>query len=318
MIATRFLSFFLVTLSLCSSCTFFAQKNVDDVKNESVQPFKSPSVFDSAGKLNTDLLSLLDLMNIQHDGSLADVVTKTQAQWLRQVGKERWEMPEFVVDQLDQFLSLLDRLGCITQVAPAQQHYDYALLLGATLARMRTRLGYLITLWNQGIRFDKLVLLGGQRILEKDFEGLDALLDRENIDLPIRKDWQFSGTLPTTEMQMMVLVYDQAEMPKEMRNVPVVMVDSPMRQRSDGMPTRPTTIDTITDWLKTSPLAGSCLVLSNQPFVQYQHSVVKTALPEQFFVETVGHAVEGENHHKAVYLDTVARWLYQENKRLGR
>ncbi len=318
MVAARFLSLVLLMLIFSPSCAFFSQKNVSDAHVENFRRSVLPSAVDVAGKLNPDLLSLLDLMNIRHDGSLADVVTKTQAQWLRQIGKERWEMPELLVAQHDQFLSLLDRLGCITQVAPVQQQYDYALLLGATLAGARSRLSYLIALWNQGIRFDKLVLLGGQRVLERDFEGKDALLDRENIDLLIRKDWQFSGAVPTTEMQMMVLVYDQAEMPEEMRKVPVVMVDSAMRLRPDGTPTRPTTIDTITDWLKPNPSAGSCLVLSNQPFVQYQHSVVKTALPEQFFVETVGHSVGGEDNNNAVYLDTVARWIYQENKRLGR
>ncbi|MBY0353908.1 hypothetical protein K2W90_06105 [Candidatus Babeliales bacterium] len=312
MVAARFLSLFLVTLAFFPSCSFFTHEKHDLVAVDSC----STVVVDKAGNLNKDLLDLLEFMNVKHDGSLVDVVAKTQAQWLRQVGKERWEMSELLVARQNEFLSILERLGFIAEQQPTKKSYDYALLLGATLSRVRLRLGHLVKLWNQGIRFDKLVFLSGQRALEKDFEGEDALLSLTNIDLPIRKDWQFFGSLPKTEMEMMRFVYDQAEIPELMRAVSVTFVDSPMRQRVDGTWVRPTTLDTINDWLVMSPQHGSCLVLSNQPYVLYQHSVVQTALPQEFYVETVGRAVDEEDNNNAVYLDTVARWLYQEKIRL--
>lgn len=329
MSCARSVLFIASVLSFFPACTFFAQRKVDDVMVNKPYATALPSVLDSAGKLNQDLVALLGLLEILHDGSLADVVEKTQAQWLRQAGKERWEVSSRVIKDQDFFLSLLGNLGFIAEVAPEQQQYDYAVLLGATLEAFRNRLHYLITLWQQGVRFNKVVLLGGQRSLEKDFEGKGALLDRTNAYLPIRSDWQLTGELPTTEMQMMMLVYEQAVMPESMRKVPLVMVDSPMRQRPDGSLARPTTVDTVNDWLQTKPVPGSCLVISNQPFVQYQHSVVKTPLPGEFFVETVGHAAQVKYHnnpvkgdtvdrYNAVYLDTMARWLYQEKKRLGR
>ncbi|MBX9831000.1 hypothetical protein K2X40_03505 [Candidatus Babeliales bacterium] len=312
MFAARFLSLVFLLLAFFPSCSFFSHDKHDVVATDSCYTV----AVDQTANLNKDLLALLEFMNIKHDGSLADVVAKTQAQWLRAAGKERWEMPELLVTGQTEFLSILRRLGFIAELQPTKNSYDYALLLGATLSRVRLRLGHLVTLWNQGIRFDRLVLLGGQRVLEKNFEGEAALLDRSNTDLPIRKEWQFTRTIPTTEIEMMRCVYDQADMPELMRKVPVTFVDSLMRQRADGALVRPTTIDTINDWLVMSPQAGSCLVLSNQPYVLYQHSVVQTALPQEFYVETVGKAVDEEDDNNAVYLDTVARWLYQEKQRL--
>ena len=38
------------------------------------------------------LTEILDLTEVKHEGTLASIVTATQASWLRKAGTERWEM----------------------------------------------------------------------------------------------------------------------------------------------------------------------------------------------------------------------------------
>ena len=73
------------------------------------------------------------------------------------------------------------------------------------------------------------------------------------------------------------------------------------------------TADTFIDWLKQNPESGSCLVISNNPYIGYQDLVARTFLPSDFKIETVGSQGSGEK--VSVYLDNLARWLYQEKQR---
>lgn len=79
---------------------------------------------------------------------------------------------------------------------------------------------------------------------------------------------------------------------------------------------RPTTGDTVDSWLQSNLISGSCLVISNNPYVGYQDSVVRTLLPNDFKIETVGNKCS-LSVVIAVYLDNLVRWLYQEQKRLS-
>lgn len=80
-------------------------------------------------------------------------------------------------------------------------------------------------------------------------------------------------------------------------------------------PLRPTTEDTIKKWLETNPSSGTCLAISNNPHIGYQHSVLKTYLPDEFKLETVGSSASLELP-MAFYLGEMARWMYQERQRL--
>ena len=75
---------------------------------------------------------------------------------------------------------------------------------------------------------------------------------------------------------------------------------------------RPNTTDTIVDWISRSPKPGSCLVISNQPYVLYQGAVVRVVCP-QFQVDTVGKAARPEGLKSVDVLDSIAKWLYGEN-----
>lgn len=281
-----------------------------------LSPKKETSILDNQGNPSETLLVLLDELNVKHDGTLKSIVEVTQKEWLRASGKERWDMQEKYQDKREVLFSYFKKLGLIDQIKPRSKKYDYALMLGATLPRVRDRLSYLANLWDDGVRFNKIIFLGGQRPLEDKFENKEKLLDTNNPYLPFASNWSLNGELPKTETEMMKFVFDQSNLPEEMKKLDIVFVDAPMKQKEDGSLKRPTTEDTILDWLKTNPRRGSCIAISNQPYVSYQDSILKTHLSKEFYLETVGKALDNNSDRMTMILDNLARYLYQEKYRI--
>lgn len=275
-----------------------------------------PTIVDFDGKPTKNLRALLKIMEVQHDGTLANIVEITQKDWLRQAGKERWEINDCFANKREQVRSLLRCLGVVDEVKPSQKKYTYALILGALLQRTRSRIAHLVSLFNQGIRFDEIVVLTGQRSLNKKLESKELLLDAHNDILPFGKDWKFNGIMPKTETEMTKMVLNQADLPEGMKKLKITFVDSPMRKGANGTLRRPTTPDTVEDWLKMNPAPGSCLAISNQPYVGYQHETLCSLLPQSFDVQTVGLKVCKQSDTIALYLDSIARWLYEKRRQL--
>ena len=265
-------------------------------------------IVDDHGNVCSQVRQILDLTNIKTDGSLQDIVTKTQQAWLRKAGTERWEMETYLTEQDAALKKLFHEMNMFEAIQPQQKQYTYFLLLGALFKTMDQRFAHAIELYNSGIRFDAIVLLAGAR------PALPAQGENETTFLNYNKA-QYLNQIPQTESEMLQFVYDHAIMPASMRNIPVQMIDVPMQTTPSGNVTRPTTADTIVHWLATNPKPGNCLAISNQPYVQYQQSVLQTLLPAGFSVETVGVAAK-DNNDLAVMLDTLARILYQEQKRI--
>jgi len=273
------------------------------------------SFFDQEGAVVRPLEELLELLEIEHDGTLDSVVGATQKEWLRPAGKERWEVESRHEEKREQIMPLLEQLGCVHELLPSQKNYMYGIVLGALVSRVRTRFAFLIEQWKKGVRFEELVFFGGQRPLHSELESAEILFDLNNKDLPFSPDWQLQGEIPKTEAQMMRMVFDQADLPEDFKKqVRVTVVDAPMQKKSDGTLRRPNTNDTVQEWLRTNPKPGTCLLSSNQPYAGRQHSVACTILPETFVVETIGAAAQNDLPI-VIYLDTLARWLYQERKR---
>jgi len=253
------------------------------------------------GVVSAEVVALLDITNIQHDGSLNSIIKETQMHWLRKPGVERWEIVEKDWNKNTSILTILEKIGLLDEVEPQYKQYDYALLMGATFSRVKTRLQSLIDAWNNGVRFDQVVILSGARpLISEELQSYETL---------------FSGALPATEAEMMKFVYEQTVMPEEMRNIPLVIIDVPMLQKDDGTLLRPTTGDTVNLWLQSDPIPGTCLVVSNQPYILYQDSVTKCLLPKSFTVEIFGE--KDQNSSIDIHLDNLARCLYQERKRLN-
>lgn len=300
---TKVSSFFclLIGVWFIGSCVFNSPKH------------QVPRLFTHDGTLSQPLSELLKLDGIEHDGTLETIVKETQKKWLRPAGLERFQVSDVRADKSEIFMPLLAKIGLVDEVYPSQTSYDYCLILGATVSTVRIRIAYAVKLWNEGIRFKNLVFLSGARTLDPVLEKASVLCDTQQKVLPIRSDWKWNEQqTPVTETDMMKLVYDQAELPDSFRTIPLTVVDAPQQMGVNGVMRRPNTGDTIVAWLANNPTPGTCLVMSTQPFVGYQDTVVRTELPSTFLVETVGRGDDEDSGSVLVYLDSLARWLYQE------
>ncbi len=232
------------------------------------------------------LLELTSAFGIAPDAAL---VFETQKRWLRPANQERWELSE--IEEREFVLNWAEKAGFFDPWKPAYKKYDKALILGATTPRMQTRLEYLKKLWLDGVRFDEIVWLTGERPLDS---RVDQLTDRYN-----------------SESEPVQMIWEETDLPEEMRKIPLVLISAPMKVK-DGLLKRPNTEDTIIAWLKTNPEPCTALFVSDQPFCGYQHAVIGKCLPESFQYDVVGNGIETATHpaSAAIILDSIARWLY--------
>jgi hypothetical protein len=309
----------IIYLSLLIICILF--KSEDSMSNETKKQTEPhigyTLLLDSTNRPTDELTQLLRTLNINHDETLSTIVPETQKQWLRQFGKERWQVEEVFHAHKEAIRDSAFKLGLINEIAPSQRTYKYAMILGASLTRTRTRLAYLVNLWRNGVKFDCIYCLGSERPLDQAIESEEKMLDPNNGEMQFKPHWQKPSKLPTTEFEMTEFVYEQSDLPEDFRAIPIQFINSPMRTTKNGTLTRPTTGDTIIDWLATKPEHGDCLFISNQPFVGYQDSVMRTYMPADFgFMETCGSAAqENPQNQNLIFLDTLARFLYQEKMR---
>jgi hypothetical protein len=295
--------------------TFYIFSNVEFNKKEIfVRQDLQTVLIDSNNKPTLPLLELLKEFKVDHNGDLSSIVDATQKKWLRASGQERWQIDEIEVAQKNKVVELLKQLKCMDEIKPLNKNYDYCLLMGGLAARFQLRFAYLLDLWKQGIRFKNLIILGGQRPRDLQIENEEVFL--KNLPYQVNKNWKFDGKFPETESEINKFIYNQMDFPKEFNEfVNVQFIDAKMKINSDGSLSRPNTGDTMHEWVKTNPKPGKCLVISTfNPYIGYQDSVVKTYISELFEIETVGQE-SLLNEKISVYLDTIARWLYQEKVR---
>ena len=246
-----------------------------------------------AGFKKADLEQVLKLTGVTYDGTLQDLVKVTQKGWLRPAGKERWEIEDKPHEkQKAELLPLFKNMGLVDAYEVTESSYDHVLFMGATVFRMALRMETLRDVLASPIAYKDIVFLSGCRYLtdnEKEFL--------------VKRGW---NPLATTEAGIYPRMFEEFKIPMDK----VVCIDSLETKKTDGTMYRPTTADTVKDWLKTNPTPGTALVISSQPFCHYQKVVTESLLPTTFRVKTVG-VKAPEDTTVAVYLDTLARTLYQ-------
>lgn len=225
--------------------------------------------------LSPPLQELLDLFGIRAE--------ETEALWM-QKGKERWEFDRRFEYMRPLAWPLFEKMGLVFEAAPQEKKFRYALVLGALLPAVETRIGYLADQWAKGVRFDQIVFLTGDR----------PLLEKEK--MVCGEEW---------EGGMIEWAYRQSALPK---GIPTLFINAPMKKTKEGTWVRPGTADTVSEWLKSNPEPGNCLAVSNQPYVGYQGTVLQTFLPGTFELETVGPPIKGDPS-VALLLDTIAKEL---------
>ncbi|MBI2774517.1 hypothetical protein HYX58_00725 [Candidatus Dependentiae bacterium] len=300
----------LTSLSSCSITTDHYSEATEDIS-----PIHQPLVNENR-QVSPVLLELLNELHVEHTGNLEGIVAATQKKFLRPAGKERWEIVDIYKDaHPEKIRSIIEKIGLIHQHAPEQKEYAYALLLGATVQRMTDRLLYLLELSQKNIIPEKIIVLVGARPLDPNIENSSAIITALN-KLPLKNAVVEKDLEIKTEAQAARLIFEKVALSGQLKKTTISIVETPMQQKNDGSIVRPTTADTINQWLKENPTPGKVLAISNQPFIGYQNAVLQTHLPKSFIIETVGERAD-EKTTLAVYLDNLARWLYQEEKRLA-
>jgi len=246
-----------------------------------------------AGFKKSDLDQVLKLTGVTYDGTLQDLVKATQKSWLRPAGKERWEIEEQPHEQKRKdLIPLFKSMGLVDECKLQETSYDYVLFMGATVFRMALRMETLHEVLEKLTSYKNIVFLSGCRYLT----------DNEKQFLT-KRGWE---TFVPTEVGVYPRMFEESKIPMQK----TVCINSLETKRADGTTYRPTTADTVNDWLKTAPGSGSALVISSQPFCHYQKIVTESLLPKEFKVAVVG-VKAPEDTTVAVYLDTLARTLYQ-------
>lgn len=244
------------------------------------------------------------LRDVQVPGNdLASTDTALQARFFQKdtetgLPLERWELKEVEVScPLDHFRQHLAACGFLNETKPSAKHYTCAVWPGALVTRAVARLADLVGAWNSGVRWQEIVVLGGKRPLQQDKESYEQCCRALNSpieDMSTRSFWE--NLNPQTELAMMRFLWSGFEKwhPKfgsELKTV--TFVDAPMKPpaKEGGPPVRPSTEDTVREWLWTNPKPGSVLLSSGAPYSMAQDEAFWTLLePHGFTVETFGHA----------------------------
>lgn len=246
-----------------------------------------------------------------------------QAVFLRPAGQERQCMGPIqkFSTYSNQLYPLFKSLGDVDTVYPKQLDYDYILINGSTVRNMRERVKTLINLVDSGkiIMTPKtqIVFLSGDRdLFSEDKEG--SLQDTQLLGC----NPQFKTIkLPKTEYEAAIWIWQQANLPEELRATRINFINAPKIKTTDKSGRikfmRPTTATTVKKWLESSPKPGSCLCISSQPFVYYQTlttSMLLNADSNRFQVDGTGEsASEPETKFSKqvdVVMDNLARTIY--------
>src|SRR5260221_8073371 len=147
---------------------------------------------------------------------------------------------------------------------------------------MKMRIGYLEKIAHSGVHFKQVVLLSGARPLDLKIE--------------------IAPVGCQTEGEALAYLWKACSLSKQVASA---HFDCPMVEGR-----RPITADTYNFWLASKPKAGSCFMISNQPYCLYQQLVAEALVPKEFTFETVGPASDSLKANPAALLDTIARCLY--------
>jgi len=290
------------------------------------------SIFDSNNTPRHDVVSIFQMMGLSQDQepTLENLNAYAQSHFLRPPKSERLS-PEAIAfyktllglksdEEKSEILKLFNRIGDIEAIYPSEEPIDYILIMGSTVSSMRTRLMFLAQLFETGKIKAKsnvpIVFLTGDRDL---FESETAEVLLNPSPFPLNPEWRAPKTLPTNENQLGELIWNQLALPQSLRSHNPIFIKAPKRQDQK----RASTDDTVRAWLdEYSVSPGHCLIISENPFVNYQELVTRVVFQrvkpniEGFTFQAVGpsnrEADKDIDTNLGVLLDNLARTLYMQ------
>jgi hypothetical protein len=242
--------------------------------------FLSVNAIAFATLVPVELLDSLGLPPNLTDQQIAEIAEKS---WFQ--NKERWEFTPNLEHKKGELKPIFQTMGYLDERLPQQSHYDYALVIGATLCCVQKRMTTLEKLLKTGITINEIVFLTGERpLLPKEKEALHS---------------------PAVyESDMIREVYNRSNLPK---SIPATFIHA---STPPDKP-RPGTCETIAHWLQSNPAPGNCLIITNQPYIPFHEALLQNILPFPF--DLAGEKAS-ESWTVALLLDTIARTIAQEKK----
>jgi hypothetical protein len=228
------------------------------------------TIFQKLGLDQEQSKSLMGLLKLTLGSKKVIDNPKKILEWIKCIAKENLSGTGSTKDKKDPSLILhfLDEIGLISEIVPKKTKYNHVILISENGENIVLKLKYLKKIWEQGVRFDKIFLL-----------GCDANLD------PFEEGYRVGYT------QMEYLKYklevEKETWPADLKQVaikPIYVQEKTGECRDCSV----TSIEKIHSWLRLKPNPGSVLLISKQPYVLYHHNTVKNALPGEFEFETVG------------------------------
>lgn len=208
------------------------------------------------------------------------------------------------------------RLGWLDAVAAPRQAVDYVLINGSTVPSMRARVMAVATALQAGaLRLAPtahIVVLDGQRPL---FPAETAQVLRQTAPYESEPGWRAPSPLPTDERDAAEMVWQQLKLPRALRAMQPIFVHAEARAGAPRAQTR----DCVALWLaRHRPASSVVLVVSDQPYVEYQRRVTQNLLAQHgahgLCVTAMGPAATrlhgmGEEERLGVLLDNLANTL---------
>ena len=233
-----------------------------------------------------DFLELLTLCGISHDSTFESILAATQKRWLVAEPHGHKEGTTYPLDHQERIKELACKLGYVEEISPAQTFYDYGIVLGGQTLTMEPRFAYMDELWQRGKKFGALVFHSGVHIMP-----------------------DFDANTGSTEAEALRILYRKYHLEEKFPGIPHIFVDIPLVSTADAT-RNPTTADGVHYWLSLKPRPGSCLIISSQPYIHYQHAVFCSYMPPSFSLETVGPTC-ADYVRVSDILDSITRHLYQ-------
>ncbi len=307
--------------SSCSSCettSIIVQEQSENTASTLQKPYENTILVNKGETLFVDGKPTPELMKVlTNQGIVATtpeaIMEETQGKWLGNVSdskhiKEKTDATPPVAEELD----LYRQIGMVDALVPTQKKYTYAIVLGTVTRFMADAVDYLIYLWEkEGVRFEKLIFLAGDRPLYGEYVTFDRVPQR------LLNSGEPQPTLKTESDAAKFLANRMAPnfpqgFPKG-ENIMVVEAKVPAGHVIYGKAPqiRANRKDTLQALLDLRVTPGSYIAVSQQPFAGREAVTLEKGLASAGFNGEVVATHVLDKMPKSFYLDSLARWIYE-------
>ena len=320
--------FLYTSISLLICIASLGASTLSDKELLAKQPDPARWFITDDGKPTKRLILLLQLDTLYDPNDhLEEIVAKTQKAWVQTIqgqnNKERTDLQDTAEQEKKRLETekIVQEIGLFNARTPALKHYQYAACLGGYVDGVRKGLAELIEAWQSGIRFDSLIFFTGERYLRKEpgrEDSLERLCNPQSSALTIKAGWKMPEDAPyETEYDMCKLIWDQTELPEDMRLAlgdKVIFVNA---ARPVGRE-RPSTKDAYIAWVKEyNPAPGTVLAISHPLLWTYQQIAGENSLGPNYPLDTCAKAVSEQDRQRhqqrivSLVQDTAGKCLYE-------